>query len=606
MQYIDERFKERAPEETVKIIQDILQKNGIEVVEKWTDSGIENCFSLSLQAKCGVPSSNGKGITKDLARASAYGEFIERLQGGLFFYKYQSIGKNKNFDLQSFAPDVKYMTAEELKENGEWMDYLISEYNNPLITKDSLTDICKTLDNSSDGKILTVPFYSLFEDKYVYLPMGFVDQVYATNGCCVGNTKQEAWVHALSEILERHASISTLLSGKPAPKLSPDIIKQYKTVSKIIDSIHENGEFEIDIFDYSGETGFPVVSTRIINKTTHSYHVNVAADPVLEIALQRTLTESFQGKNIKNITSKSNGKILGKVSDFPVTSNVTNQLETSNGIYTADYFANELNCSESRTVFPDNSNKNNSELLDYVLNIFKKIGKPVYVRNFSYLGFPCYRFVVPGYSEALAVKLADSTNEFAFAKEVCNYLRTPTQATDFDLIMVMTYYKMISNTLGRSNFFGRVAGVPLVGEPNFLLSCVTKAYVYHRMKNYSDAASALDVYLKSDKGDKDIKEYFSIIIKYLELKEMGIAKDKIRSVLNKFFCKKEFDRLYDKLDNGKSPYDDFLLNCADFDNCENCKYSSYCAYHDAEKINVAAGNVYKAFTHGQDRNEFVF
>ncbi len=74
MQYIDEKFKEAKPQDTVAKIKGILDSLGIEVYETWYDSGLENCYSLTVSAKGGIPTSNGKGITKDFARASAYGE----------------------------------------------------------------------------------------------------------------------------------------------------------------------------------------------------------------------------------------------------------------------------------------------------------------------------------------------------------------------------------------------------------------------------------------------------------------------------------------------------------------------------------------------------
>ena len=85
MRYIDEKFKEKSPEKTVETIRIILKRIGLELEETWNDSGIENCWSLRCNIKGTTePTANGKGITKDFARASAYGEFIERLQGGLF------------------------------------------------------------------------------------------------------------------------------------------------------------------------------------------------------------------------------------------------------------------------------------------------------------------------------------------------------------------------------------------------------------------------------------------------------------------------------------------------------------------------------------------
>ena len=603
MKFIDEKFKDRKPAETVKFIKDILQKNGIEVCEKWYESGIENCFSLSLSANGGIPSANGKGITKELAQASAYGEFIERLQGGLFFYKYQSITRNQEFNSHSFAPDVKYMTLQELEESGEWMDYIIEEYKHPLITKNSLTNLAKVYDLSAGDTVLTLPFYSLFEDKYVYLPMGFVDQIYATNGCCVGNTKEEAWVHACSEILERNASLRMLLSGKSAPKFSDSVINNFPTVKNIVNKIREKGHFEVDIFDYSNGSGFPIVSTRIINKKSHTYHINVAADPVFEIALQRTLTESFQGRNIDNFSSRHDGSILNKVSDFPKSSNITNQLETGNGLFTADYFANELTCKDTTNTFVDNSNKTNKELLEYVLGIFKKIGKPVYVRNFSFLGFPCYRFVVPGFSEAYYSKLGELVPEYAIADDACKAMKSPLNSTTNDLAMFLAYNNSINMISGRYFFFGRLSGIPLTGPKNTFLACITRSYASYKLNDFSAAIKHLNHYLKSANNNDETKEYFDLVKKYLELKKSGIDEEKIKSILYKFFEEKYFNKFYSAINNNTTPYDEYLPKC-NYTNCDKCNISNDCLYQINKAMNIRIGKVYQSFVKGQDRSEF--
>ena len=140
MHYIDEKFKEAKPADTVARIRGILDDLGITVNETWFDSGLDHCFSLSLAAEGGIPSSNGKGITEELARASAYGEFIERLQGGLHFYKYQSIIRDKTMHPQAYAPDACYMTAEDLEQNSEWMDMLIEAYPQLNATRKTLVD----------------------------------------------------------------------------------------------------------------------------------------------------------------------------------------------------------------------------------------------------------------------------------------------------------------------------------------------------------------------------------------------------------------------------------------------------------------------------------
>lgn len=603
MQYIDERFKEAKPEDTVKRIQGILNDLGIEVIESWTDSGLENCYSLSLSAKGGIPSSNGKGVTKEFARASAYGEFIERLQGGLHFYKFQSINRVNEMNLQAYAPDAKYMTVDELVENGEWMDYIINEYKLPNVTRRTIAQHCKAYACSDDGKILTIPFYSLFEKKYVYIPSDFVDHMYATTGCCVGNTRDEAWVHALSEIMERNCTLKVFTSGMAVPKFSTEVIEKFPVVSSILSQVRQKGEFDIDVFDYSLGSGFPVVSTRIINKKEHSYKVNVAADPVFEIALQRTLTELFQGKSVENFSARHDGRVLNKFSDFPQLSNVINQLETGNGLYSADFFANEITCDRKATDFIDNSNKNNHELLVYILGLFKKQNKQVYVRNFSYLGFPCYRFIVPGFSETRVLRLKEAIPDSVIAAKSAEVLKNPTAAKLEDLQIMLAHTGMIKTVYSRYSNFGRVSGVPLAAGLNVYLINLSRAYASYRLKMYDNAINYLKAAVNTCKGT-ETAEYLTCFAKYIEFKKSGIADEKSKLIIGKFFKQKVADKLFENLTTEITPLDEFLLKC-DYQNCENCRYREDCCYENIKRINMTVGSVYKNFVNGQDESEFI-
>ena len=60
------------------------------------------------------------------------------------------------------------MTTRELEETGEWMDHVIRSY--PNLTRKTLAKHCKAYACTDEDRILTLPFYSFFEDKYVYLP----------------------------------------------------------------------------------------------------------------------------------------------------------------------------------------------------------------------------------------------------------------------------------------------------------------------------------------------------------------------------------------------------------------------------------------------------
>lgn len=602
MEHIDYKFKDRDPVQTVEQIRSILDSIGMEVREEWRESGLDNCCTMVLYSNKGLPRTVGKGVTREFARASAYAEFIERLQSGLHMSGLQSMVREEGMDIHRYAPDGRYMTVEELIENGEWMDYIIEAYPGPKANRKSIAELCRIFACADDGKILTVPFYSLFEKKYVWLPSAFVTRMYLANGNCAGNTREEAWVHALSEMMERQACNRMLVSGASAPRIPEETLKKFPTVSRILEQIRANGEFDIAVFDYSIGNGYPVVSTRIIHKGTQAYRVNIASDPVLEIAIQRTLTETFQGKNIHNFTNGNDGRILNKVTDFPIYSNVINQFRASNGVYTADFFADELTCDRAPTEFADNSGKTNKELLEYALGVYRQLGKPVYVRNYSFLGFQSYKFIVPGFSETRWVCINEPVHEYALADKARNVYRCPREASLEDMIWMQAHTKMVASILERSDSFSSLCGIPIMGWQNVMLSWLTRAYASYRMKNYADAISNLRRSIASC-GDEDMRQYFACINKYLTLKTSGIAEDKIKSILYKFFKQEYPDQLYAKLSSGQTPYDDYLMHCH-FTECGKCRYASICSYNEIKAANAKIGARYSAFTDGQDPSYF--
>lgn len=70
--------KECNPEDTIKRIKNILSELQICTLENWVDT-VHGVFIVRVSIENTRIGSNGKGSTKELALASAYGELIERL-----------------------------------------------------------------------------------------------------------------------------------------------------------------------------------------------------------------------------------------------------------------------------------------------------------------------------------------------------------------------------------------------------------------------------------------------------------------------------------------------------------------------------------------------
>ena len=101
--------KECKPEETVKKIKKILKKFEINVVEKEIININNSFYSTRVELKeIKEIGTNGKGVTKEYALASAYAEFMERLQSN-FLLKSSFLNKE---DMLIYK-DEKYLEYNE-------------------------------------------------------------------------------------------------------------------------------------------------------------------------------------------------------------------------------------------------------------------------------------------------------------------------------------------------------------------------------------------------------------------------------------------------------------------------------------------------------------
>ena len=109
---VDEKFKDASPVDTVERIKKILSDNGFSVTERWSEPCVSNCYALHLDLDGTSFGTNGKGVTEELARASAYAEMMERVQSGMM-----GVGARVEFG------DTQLMDVETLKEkSGDWFD----------------------------------------------------------------------------------------------------------------------------------------------------------------------------------------------------------------------------------------------------------------------------------------------------------------------------------------------------------------------------------------------------------------------------------------------------------------------------------------------------
>lgn len=599
MTYIDEVFKEVPPLETVSKIKSILTELGIQMKDQCVDIGVENSNIVRVMTDRSFPATAGKGVTKEFAMASGYAEFIERLQCGLMFYKYQCLEDDPKLNLHTYAPDAVYLSREELIENGEWMDAIIETYGSSL-SREKIADQCVMYANSD--RVLCLPFYSYFEDKSVLLPCGFVEHMYSANGCCAGNTKDEAWVHAISEMFERNATIYHLLHNDACSVISEDTLQSFPTVSNILSQIRADGHLSVTVFDFSRDFGIPVIATRVINLQTQDYLVNIGADPVLEIAIERTLTEIFQRGPIDTLCTYRPGKPIPiSQREISTANNVLNQLELAKGLFSAAFFC-ENGKEKTKDDFPDYSQKTNTQLVEIMMEELKKTGKPVYIRNYSFLGFPCYKFVVPGFSESRGVRLTQPLQEYALGTIASRTLRNIEKATDEQLDALLIHRNMISDANSRAGNFSFLSGIPFEKcEISASLANLHYAYAAYKLHRYTEASQYLMITSKH-LSDPAEKQYLKCFARYLDFLSKGCEGAKAKTVIEKLFPQDVTIKFFSALASG-NPFGNRLVRCNP-SQCNDCRYFDICHYSYAAELISLAGEKYQTFFGGQDPSCF--
>ena len=180
-------------------------------------------------------------------------------------------------------------------------------------------------------------------------------------------------------------------------------------VKRLLDKIIDKG-YKIVVKDLTLGNKIPVVGLLVFNSNMTRYAFSLGSDVDFDIALQRCITEMFQGEEfnfsfrykMKNMKSVYNLKSIvwdGREKAHEYTS----ALIDKSG-YIPYSILNEI---RERNDIPSIFAKfnNNIEALDYNISICKKNEWDVFVKDFSYLGFPTYRVFIPGISAAFYVPI---------------------------------------------------------------------------------------------------------------------------------------------------------------------------------------------------------
>lgn len=573
--FIDATFKDDSPLNTVEKIRNILKSHDVEVEELWQETKVPYCYSLSLRIKDLNFSTSGKGLSPEFSLASAYGEMIERVQLGYLSSK--ATQKDGSYSSNN-GQDVQLPLQQILDGNLDMyqkMSQRLLDWNGKQLTAEEI--VSQHADES--GNVTTTPFVSLLNGEKIFFPSKLRRAAYATNGCAAGNSIEEAIVQALSEIVERYYRLRIIKENICPPQISEKVLKKYKTPYKIIEYIRNQG-YRVFVKDCSLGDGFPVLCVCFVHKATGRYHTHFGAYPIFEIALTRALTETFQGRRVDSFAEYSDFFYSKDENDFLF--NISQELIYGTAQRLPEFFAGDEIEYDKEAGFKGRTNK---ELLHECIAFFKNQGYNIIVRNASSLGFPTVQVIVPGYSEAYIHRLSKDMDDNRYLESAFKTSRDPSSVDITDMMGFLKHNSERAKFVSyhnRSGFLSNakiMAKIPKEQESFYRLS--TMAYVYYTVGNLAASSKCAADMLKLNLGFNE--ELLICIKRYLDLTLRGFTDEQLEKLLNQFHNEETVEMLYDYINSGKNPFDEFVLHC-DMRCDDSCILKQNCYQKTAEKL----------------------
>lgn len=380
------RYKAKDPEETLDIIKGIISGCGMEVAEECRYMDIPDVASCRIWISGGDLAfgdfgTNGKGLTKEYSLASAYAEFMERLQNMILFGDYIEDAYRKGM--------VRYMTApdEIMKSASECFDSA-GDVLGDLLRLDGITAFSDT------EKMAAVPYHDVFNDRDVYLPHKTLRMCIGSNGMCAGNTRMEAVTQGIAEIYERAAVREAYEKDPVIRQLHMESFKGNAVYDRL-ERLDKSG-YGVKILDLSMGKDYPVVGLLLEKDGAKAFRAG--ADPCPVTALERCLTEIYQGDeaSVRRFFKKeccppfpqtADEGMRRLINDEEIAYHVDGSGLTAHCIFNPSEEFNED--------FRGTEGKSEEDDYGYMISLTKKLNLGLLIRDWSFLGFPTYHCIIP-------------------------------------------------------------------------------------------------------------------------------------------------------------------------------------------------------------------
>lgn len=383
--------KDASLEASIATLLGRLKTIGFHVEERSWLNEIENIWSVHVTDRdCPRLFSNGKGGSELAARASALGEFFERLATN-YFWTHFYLGETTANAAFVHYPDEQWFPV----KGKAWPKKLLTPELHAFYNPDKAVHAKQLIDlNSGNAErgICAIPYTRLRDGASVLFPVNVIGNLYVSNGMSAGNTLMEARTQALSEIFERDIKFRIIRDGICLPDVPEAVINRYPRIAAGIRGLRAAG-FGIRVKDASLGGEYPVMNVTLLHPGDQGVFASFGAHPQFEVALERALTELLQGRALDSLGNfPAPGFDQAEIADAQ---NLEIHFVDSSGVISWDF----LRGTPDHDFVDWNFSTTTAEDYQWLVDRIHDSGHDIYVADFTHLGVYACRILVPGLSE---------------------------------------------------------------------------------------------------------------------------------------------------------------------------------------------------------------
>ncbi|MEJ2407645.1 MAG: YcaO-like family protein [Candidatus Thiodiazotropha sp.] len=600
-------YKEKTATDTIRGIKSILERVDLVPDEIYHANPYQEIFSssIALPLEKGAFRTNGKGRNPEYSLASAYSEYMERMQNLMFATISRSMIKQLQSEFGfSYFPDEIHMDRHAVAALPKDVldDFVRYSGQGRKEFLDAYFD--RILANGQPG-VVSVPFFDTRNKRIQFLPLNLLLITVGSNGMAGGNSLPEAIFQGLCELMERWSAALIYYGQLTPPTVPRNYLRHFPDEMKIIEAIESDNRYAVTIKDFSAGRDIPAIGVIISTIDGTRYRLNVGSDTSFQVALSRCLTEIYQG--IQD-TQQFDAALLIKPDSVPeyflreddqarnTRFHVFTQFTKDNsGLFPPSLFADTPSYPISSSAFT--TRKSYVEEVQHLIKFIHSQGHNIYIRDVSFLGFPTVFVYAPDISaqgrKTAPVRL-DEKGRF--------------QVVNLDAIesMIFNFQHCSSNNLQliAEHLSDFEDAAPLIQLFNIELShscewqqlnvAFLLTQLYYSLGQYPQAS---DYFKRFCETRTQLEPYYRIVGYYLEGKTLGESETEIIDRIKRAAKDEAFETdLIERVVNDMSePYllQDFtaLPKCPA---CDACQLSNGCLTRS--KLNMAR----KVYRHMSD------